>query len=424
MTENPIDQSIQQQEVNLDQERERNQVLLREFIRSQGGRISFDQFMEFSLYDPKHGYYQKRAVIGTTHEMHDFYTYAESPILATSVLQSLKSVLKKTGSTFVELAGGEGTFKENALWLMQKLGLESKYISVDISRKMIELQREVGPEATQAKAHNLPFSDSSIEGAFFANELIDALPHKTIKLIHQKNPRGYYEVVGIQELFYKLNRDDSISEEWLSPTDEALEYWNSVLEYLGERGLSTDIFTDDEMSFPPTSLNVLQEMIRSLKSGKIVLIDYGELLENLVGEDQIEGGLYIYQYPRENSVPLSKLHTRVFENDMTCNVNFSYLIQVAKKMGCSCAFYSQDRFCDLQMTDDLFALSDDAQELSLKKDKRTMQKVNPLGTQRGWSVLVITVDKKDEIVANQATPSEIRSQNRISKAIKMIMQKR
>ncbi len=169
MTENPVDQLAQQQELDLAQERERNQVLLRDFIRSKGGRISFDQFMEFSLYDPKHGYYQKRAVIGTSHEMHDFYTYAESPILATSVLQSLKSVLKKTGSVFVELAGGEGTFKENALWLMRKLGIESKYISVDISRKMIELQRGVGPEATQAKAHNLPFSDSSIEGAYFAN---------------------------------------------------------------------------------------------------------------------------------------------------------------------------------------------------------------------------------------------------------------
>lgn len=382
-------------------ERQQNQILLRDFIISRGGRISFDEYMAFSLYDPDNGYYQKRAKIGNHHEKPDFVTYADSPIFARAVIHFAKQ--NSSGDMrFVELAGGEGKFKANAQQFIGTEGM-SHYLSVDISAKLVEMQQSKGGEAVQAPAYRLPFASKSIDGVIFANELIDALPHKVFRLrMEWDDVRRDFKYERVEELYYSVSDDGDVVETWDEPTPETTKYWDSARRYLAERGSHLDSVKDKtEISFPPSAELVISECTRVLKNGKIILADYGDLFETYINR-----GLLLRQYPHRNSVPLERIHERVFENDITADVDFSNLVGCARRCGASSELFSLSDFCDLQTT------ADDIKRLGTDEDFKTQWSIwhktgiNPLKSGSGWYVLVINVEEDElQVEKNPAQSS-------------------
>src|ERR1700675_4144575 len=83
---------------------------LAEVVRSEGGRIAFERFMELALYHPVHGYYTARvAAIGRGGDFLTATSVGDS--LARSVASWLKSEAKRLSMPVprvIELGGGTG----------------------------------------------------------------------------------------------------------------------------------------------------------------------------------------------------------------------------------------------------------------------------------------------------------------------------
>lgn len=391
-----IDSEQQQRELALKQEREANQVLLREYIRSKGGKIPFDDFAWFNSYSDN-GYYQRRVAIGIGQ---DFSTYASNPLLAQAYVGYAETQLRQKGSTFVELAGGEGTFKQNALRFLSENGINTRYVSIDLSSLLIGKQQAVEPNVVQASALKMPIASNSINGVVAANELPDALPLK-VTAVRTAVANGLRRQVALEELYYVLLPNGEISAEWGDASPLAKSGLAVIEAAWAERGIFFDNFRDgQEIVFAPGVIELIPELIRIMHSGVIILTDYGGHIDEVFNNNnrliQPTSKLFermgVRQYPSKRSVPLKDLPSRVFENDLTSDVDFTFLIYLAKQLGATCKLYEQGEFCGRFNPDELFE--------SVKgnpDDKRSdwFKSNNPIIAGDGWKALVISVVKPE-----------------------------
>lgn len=393
-----VEQQVSTSENGIFQERERNQVLLREFIRSQGGQISFDQFWQFSLFDRQSGYYPKVVNIGSNEEGADFQTFAHNPLFARSMVRFAQNDLMRPGASFIEAAGGNGKFKKNALRFLTELGIECPYLSIDISDKLIDMQNMIDARSVQANACELPLATNSVEGVIFANELLDTFRHKVLRVRTKfREMTAVREYRGIEELYYGLGDNGVITAYWGSPSESAVAHWQENWQYLAEKGIFPEDFNDKTgLTFAPSLASVATEFIRVMRAGKIILVDYGGNLEDLLGDIGKTDGMYIRQYPSTGSVALESLPSRVFECDITTNVDFSSLIAVAKASGCRCQLHTQRTFCLRQVSDEDERIRRADPAIHTEWEEWMLDRHSPYKTSDTFKVLVIDVDKTTE----------------------------
>lgn len=402
-------------ESELSRERELNQERLREFIQSKGGRITFSQFMWFNSFS-EYGYYSQRVKIGQGSEF-DFCTYASNPLLAQAYVGYAKDVLSHSGSVFLEIAGGEGTLKKNALDFLRAIGSPARFLSVELSSLLVKKQHAVDPFSVQATALQLPFQNTSLEGAIIANELPDALPLVVVSVRTKKN-MGMGVLTGLEELYYKLAGDGTIQAEWSEISPSSRDALRIVEQAWEERGIFLDNFYDGQLVvFAPEAIELIKELIRVMESGHIILTDYGTQID----ESVTDRGLPLYkrlrvrQFPSKREVPLEALHTRVFENDLTCDVDFTLLLYVARQLGATCKLYSQSDFCARFNPDELFESVE-----SDKSDPRYewFTSNNPIKSGEGWKALVISVEKHSEEAGAAKMPKSTRVLENILQAVR------
>jgi SAM-dependent MidA family methyltransferase len=153
---------------------------LREAIAAAGGWLSFERFMDLTLYAPGLGYYSAGSVkLGSSG---DFVTAPEiSDLFSRCVARQVAEVLSATGGEILELGAGTGRMAATVLESLAAEGIvPERYAILEVSGDLAERQRErlrslpAGLRERVVWLERLP--ERPIRGVVLANEVLDALP--------------------------------------------------------------------------------------------------------------------------------------------------------------------------------------------------------------------------------------------------------
>jgi len=150
-------------------------------IRSAGGWISFERYMETALYAPGLGYYSAGArKLGRGG---DFTTAPEmSRLFGACLARQCAQVITALGeASILEIGAGSGALAADVLERLEALGaLPSRYRILEVSGDLRDRQRRTLEERMphlQARIEWLDAPpDESFDGVILANEVLDALP--------------------------------------------------------------------------------------------------------------------------------------------------------------------------------------------------------------------------------------------------------
>ncbi len=316
------------------------EIMLEDFLKRNNYLVTFDQFMEESLYGRRESFYE-HVNIGKTSEGGHFVTSSQYPLFAELVSRhAMQAFDNGLPPLFIEMAGGMGTFKKNFLDHTQNSGKDIQYVSIDRSSHLLNLQAQHGGFNLNMSALETGFPDQSLEGVIFMNELVDAFPFKVIKA-----KREPFKLPTYEELAYGVNQRGDTQHYWINNNSQEIErYWDRQFNLLKERGF------DPIWEFPETfvgaiNLNeerLIKELARILKKGKVIIVDYGFTLsqETILEQDNFQTRVF----PSEKTLPLSDLHKRIYQTDLTTNVNFSNVMRVAQESGFSIEYFGPQRY--------------------------------------------------------------------------------
>lgn len=290
------------------------------------GAVSFAQFMELALYEPKFGYYsQAGRPIGR--ESGDFYTSVSvgkcyGLLLGYAIEAEWQKADRPADWLIAEQGAHDGQL---ALDILEGLRLRNSPFLENLHYAVIEphsgrqdflkkrlhehLEAEVVTTANDLKVS---------AGIFLCNELVDAFP------VH----RIQWEKGKWQELW--VTRTNSANGFALSPRDIV----DSDLLMEASR-----IDTDDFPEGYTTEINLaMRDWLPSVRGlfekgqGSWWLIDYGHREEEYYAPSRREGTLRCYRKHRASDDALEGLG----ETDITAHVNFSRLASFATEAGFTC----------------------------------------------------------------------------------------
>ncbi len=299
--------------------------IIKEEIR-ESGPISFRRFVELSLFHPEHGYYSSgKARIG---KKGDFYT---APSVHRSFGETVSRFIAEASLllegdvfTVVEFGASGGQLALDILDALSRdhpvLYSKTDYVMIEASPASVLAARE----RLRGHRQRVRWIDDLEEigkdglcGVVIANEFLDSLPFHRLRSDGEE----------IREVFLCL-RDGKIDEVLSIP--EAEEVYDFSKRYLKgyERG--------EEAEACVLAEKWLAGVARALKKGFVLCIDYGFLAPELYSPGRRKGTFRCF-YRHELS---SDLYTRVGEQDITADVNFSELIRVGNASGLSTVEYT------------------------------------------------------------------------------------
>ena len=159
---------------------ERTVEAVKKLVRSRGGWIPFDEYVNLCLYDPNVGYYG--AWIKGIGSEGDYVTAPElGSLFGELVARKIGPTLRGNGGQFLELGAGTGKFARKVVGICQakSFGLD-RYSILEVSSKLrsIQMQELCGcREMEWLDALPVKFS-----GVAFGNELIDSVPCSIYRL--------------------------------------------------------------------------------------------------------------------------------------------------------------------------------------------------------------------------------------------------
>ena len=284
---------------------------LAEAVRSEGGRITFERFMELALYHPVHGYYTGHVpAIGRSGDFSTATTIGDS--LVRSVVSWLKAEanhLSMPVPHIIELGGGAGELAAGILKAFMPWQ-RVRYQIVEVSRTLRQLQeRKLQRRHVQWKdSVEAALTAAKGEAIVISNEFVDAFPC-------QRFARGAQDWKEISlALEGELWREE-LSENCALPASStfALEYAT------GQRVETLESYR-----------RWLTNLDRHLRRGALLTIDYGG------SPDQIyhrRPGGTTRAYFRHQRIDGMGIYMRPGRQDLTSDVNFVDLKQWGERLG-------------------------------------------------------------------------------------------
>ena len=282
------------------------------------GRLQFSEFMNDVLYNNDFGYYiKKENIFGNKGDF--ITTPITSPLFGECLSQefiNLKEYLKE--SSILEFGGGDASLLISILKTLQKKKcLPEKYIIIEISQRLIELQKknikkEI-PELLSLVEWKKSSEKVSIDGLLIANEFFDSLPTERFKFDNDKFLISYIS-----------ESNGSLKEVWDRITDEQ------------NKELQTAVGKKDK-KFPNNYVSELnmeykkwvKNISKSINNGIIMIIDYGYNSKEYFLDDRMEGTLVCIHNHQPNFDPLINIGSQ----DISSFVNFSHISNLAVKNG-------------------------------------------------------------------------------------------
>ncbi len=273
--------------------------------------------MALALYHPQYGYYSSGQVrIGARG---DFYTASSlgkdfGELLAVQFAQMWHNLSCPTPFYLVEMGAGNGELARDILSYLLQNGEPDlmdalKYIIIERSPVLIETQQQLlGSLPVDLSWRE--WSDlalETIEGCFFANELVDAFP---VHLVQKNRDRLQEVYLGFQD--GKLTEIiDSVSTEDISRYFELIEIDLSAQQY--PDGYRTEVNLE--------ALSWLETVAAKLKRGYILTIDYGYTADKYYLPVRDRGTLQCYNRHRRHDNP----YFNPGKIDITAHVDFTAL---------------------------------------------------------------------------------------------------
>jgi SAM-dependent MidA family methyltransferase len=305
------------------------------------GAISFEEFMRLALYCPVYGFYEKeKDRIGRDG---DFYTSVSVGKLFGELLafQFAEWLLECQSGTrpvqIVEAGAHRGDLARDILtWfrdhrpelfqrveyiLIEPSAVRQKWqsaILADFGHKVSWLSSvtHLSSEAPLAEDHAPVLRSafggggSRIQGIIFANELLDAMPVRRFGWDSRRKSWFEWGVYLTDSQLGWTRLDRSMAGQEISPPFESNENLLAVL---------PDGFTFETC---PEAQLWWQDAARALERGKLMTIDYGMTMDELISPQRQHGTLRGYYRHH----PTSDLLANPGDQDLTAHVNFSALI--------------------------------------------------------------------------------------------------
>jgi SAM-dependent MidA family methyltransferase len=279
------------------------------------GPITFETFMEMSLYEPGLGYYSSESTeIGRAG---DFYT---SPHLHTvfgamigKQLEEMWEVMgRPTDFCAVEFGAGAGYMCKDILDYLHNKELFNSLTYVLVEQNpFIQNKQKILLEIFSGKITWVSSLKglSNIKGCILSNELLDAFP---VHLIEMGNELKEIYVTNDNGNFYEIKGHLS--------TD-------ALADYIRE-------FSIDLPAGYRTEINLrIKDWLRSvnelLSEGFILTIDYGYPARDYYSEERNRGTLLCYHMHQVNENP----YANIGKQDITAHINFSSVKRWGEELG-------------------------------------------------------------------------------------------
>ncbi|CAN5668628.1 SAM-dependent methyltransferase [soil metagenome] len=276
------------------------------------GPIPFEQFMEIALYGGG-GFFRGNTIRSVSDG--DFLTSPEvSPLFGTTVAEFVRQEHGRLGEPFllVDVGAGSGSLLRS---LLAECPVEAWAVEVSPPARG-SLTRLLPAGRVVTSLAELP---SPLRGVVIANELIDNLP----MALAQKNDGEWRERwVGLEgDTFVMVDAD---------PRPAVLDWLNRFAGPVAKGGW---------VEVQSQAQAWLSELMSRLIEGSVVIVDYGELAENLSHRREA-GTLRTYRGHHLGPDPLLEPGT----TDITADVNFTALIATSEESGWTTELFRQDDF--------------------------------------------------------------------------------
>jgi SAM-dependent MidA family methyltransferase len=292
-------------------------------VRTAGGWLPFDRFMELALYAPGLGYYTRdaRQFGHGPGDGSDFVTAPElSPLFGQVLAQQLAEALQATGTDELwEFGAGSGALAAQVLDELARLGQPlRRYTIVDLSGTLRGRQ-QARLAAHAPRVHWAERLPEAMRGVVLGNEVLDAMP---VQLLARTDGQWFERGV--------VPQDDGWA--WSDrPTG-----LRPPVEIEGGHDLVTEIHPRAE-----AFVRTLGERLQRGGAGAAFFIDYGFPEAEYYHPQRHMGTLVCHRAHRMDDDPLADAG----EKDITAHVNFTGIALAAQDVGLAVLGYtSQGRF--------------------------------------------------------------------------------
>jgi SAM-dependent MidA family methyltransferase len=296
-----------------------------DIVAGEGGRVSFDRFMELALYHPDHGYYTGNiSEIGAAGDFSTGLTIGKT--LARSIAAWVKAetkILRLPTINVIELGGGSGVL---ATQILQQFlpWHQVRYQIVEISPRLRALQqtRIRSKKAAWHTSIEVALAAVNWEAILVANEFVDAFPCKRYELTSS----------GWKEIFLRFN-GASWKEELATfpPADYP--------------GISqSDWHLGQRIERHPSYKKWFTDLAAHLRKGSVLTIDYGGTPTEIY-RDRRPGTVraYFRHERRENM----EVYREAGRQDITADVNFADLQEWGRELNFETVSYmTQAKFIE------------------------------------------------------------------------------
>ena len=291
--------------------------LVQKKIIASGGWINFADFMQMALYTPELGYYSGELPKfgNASNGGGDFVTAPQlTPLFAQSSAKQVAQVLSLTQGDVLELGAGTGELAADLLLALAHLEqLPNQYAILEVSSHLRSIQQEnlkqKLPIALFEKVIWLDTLPTNFVGMILGNEVLDAIP---VHLLVKKEGKLFERGVGFDHDFKW--QDYPLQNNALSKQLEAVQ-------------LPDDYVTE----VCPAASGLIRSLASALKTGVILMIDYGFSASEYYHPQRNEGTLMCHYQHYAHSNPFINLGLQ----DITAHVNFTAIAAAGLAQGLS-----------------------------------------------------------------------------------------
>jgi SAM-dependent MidA family methyltransferase len=283
-------------------------ALLAERIRSHGP-ITFAEYMEACLYDPRHGYYTKV----DQQAGRDYFTSSDvKPLFGRLLARQLEEMWAALGRPdsfhVIEAGAGTGVLAKAILDFIARSPAEFcaslRYVGVERSeaRRAAHAQQLAEHARAGRFASSASWPEGISDGCIFSNELLDALPvHRVVQ--ERGELRELYVTTRGEELRVETGKLSS----------------QQIAEYFARQGIQLREAQQAEVCL--AGCDWIRAAGERLKRGFVLTIDYGREASELYDERHMRGTLLAYQGHRASE----DFFRTPGDQDLTAHVNFTAL---------------------------------------------------------------------------------------------------
>ena len=295
------------------------------------GPMPFAEFMRQALYDPAHGYYAH--AVGQIGKRGDFMTSVSvgpffGKLLAFQLARWIEAMPPGwKQAQIVEAGAHDGRLARDILHALQKhdTGLQIEYWIVEPSAARREVQqRSLEPFPNVRWFGDLSEIRSRVQGVIFGNELLDAMP---VHPFVWNAARRRWEELGVM-----FSGEQCVWTHLEQPGISPPDMPDALLDVLPD-GYTFEI--------SPAAVQWWRDAAAALTEGRLMTIDYGGVLEELLSPGRNTGTLRAYSRHQVSANVLENPG----EQDLTAHVNFTDLQRAGESAGLKTeSFTAQSQF--------------------------------------------------------------------------------